>query len=122
MKPPSARSPTLSRPLRMLFAMTVLAVSTQASATVVAAAGTVVNINTYPEFGGGDFVFKLSTVVAGCEGGFWLSPSQPGFKTSVAFVMQARATGESITVGGNNGLIWNGSGSAFCKVDWLAAT
>jgi len=98
-----------------------LGASPQTSATVVGATGTVVQIYTYAEFGSGDFVFKLSTTVAGCEGGFWISPSQPGFKASVAFVMQARATEASISAGGNDTLIWPGSTAKFCKLDWLAA-
>ena len=104
----------------VVTALTMLTWSPQAFATVVSAAGTVAQINTYGDFGSGDFVFRLSTYVVGCEGGFWISPSQPGFKTLVAAVLQARATGESITVGGNDALIWNGSGSRFCKVDWFA--
>jgi hypothetical protein len=38
----------------------------------------------------------------------------------VAFIMPARASGQSITVGGNGAQIWNGSANKFCKVDWLA--
>jgi hypothetical protein len=110
-----------ARALGSGFAIAMLAMSLPASAAVVPASGTVAVVYAYAEFGSGDFVFRLSTTAAGCEGGFWLSPSQPGFKTLVAFVMQARATGETITVGGNNALIWNGSGSSFCKVDWLYA-
>jgi hypothetical protein len=116
-----AQANSTIRMLSMAIAGAMLVASPQVSATIVGATGTVVQIYTYPDFGSGDFVFRLSATVAGCEGGFWLSPSQPGFKASVAFVMQARASGESITVGGNDALIWNGSGSKFCKVDWLAA-
>lgn len=104
------------------LALSALLMSPPSSAAIVGASGTVININTYPEFGAGDFVFRLSNYVVGCEGGFWLSPSQPGFKTSVAFILQARATGETITVGGNNAQIWNGSASNYCKVDWLAVS
>jgi hypothetical protein len=102
------------------LALTTLVMAPPASATVVYSTGTVTHINTYPEFGGGDFVFRLSSYVAGCESGYWLSPSQPGFKTSVAFVLQARAAGESISVGGNNAVVWTGSATSYCKVDWLA--
>jgi hypothetical protein len=101
------------------LALAMLAVAPPASAAIVAASGTITHMNTYPEFGGGDFVFRLSNQVAGCEGGFWLSPSQPGFKTTLAFVLQARASGETISVAGNNALIWNGAATPYCKVDWI---
>jgi len=119
---PSALENVISiwRPFCVVVALTMLTLSPQASATVVSASGTVMQINTYGDFGSGDFVFRLSTYVAGCEGGFWISPSQPGFKTLVAAVLQARATGESISVGGNDALIWNGSASKYCKIDWFA--
>jgi len=108
------------RTLGAALALATLAAAAPASAAIVAATGTITHINTYPEFGGGDFVFRLSSYVAGCESGFWLAPSQPGFKTTVAFLMQSRAMGESISVAGNTAQIWSGSGSNFCKVDWVA--
>jgi hypothetical protein len=58
-------------------------------------------------------------MVAGCEGGFWLSPSQPGFKQSYAFILTARATGDTISAGGNNSAIWSGSSTKYCKLDWV---
>lgn len=109
-------------PIGLACAMSAMAMfaAAPAAATVVPASGTVVQINTYTEFGNGDVVFRLTNNVAGCEAGFWLSPSQLGFKTNVAFIMQARATGETITVGGNDALIWNGSAGRYCKVDWVS--
>jgi hypothetical protein len=107
-----------ARVLGVTLALAMLALAPPASAAIVVASGTITHMNTYPEFGGGDFVFRLSNQVAGCEGGFWLSPSQLGFKTTVAFVLQARATGDTITVAGNNALMWNG-GASYCKVDWI---
>ena len=89
-----------------------------ANAAVVVSTGTVSQLFTYQDFGGGDVVFRLSTQPSGCYG-FWLAPSQPGFKTTVAFIMKAQTTGESIQVGGDNAQIWNGSASPFCKVDFV---
>lgn len=116
-----AKKMSMIGPACAMSAMAML-VAAPAAATVVPASGTIIQINTYAEFGNGDVVFRLSNHVAGCEGGFWLSPSQLGFKTTVAFIMQARATGETITVGGNDALIWSGSASRFCKVDWVSIT
>src|SRR6188768_4317725 len=36
-------------------------------------------IHTYPSFGAGDVIFSLVAPVSGCSG-FWLQPSEPGFK------------------------------------------
>jgi hypothetical protein len=75
-------------------------------------------ILSYATYGNGDFTFRISNPVAGCYG-FWLSPQQPGFKTSVAFVLQARATGEPVRVGADNAQLWAGSGDQWCKVDYV---
>jgi hypothetical protein len=120
MKSTSYRGCGWSRASGLMIVMATLGMSSPpASAAVVYTSGTVISMHTYPDFGSGDFIFRLSTHIGGCEGGFWISPSQPGFKTTVAAVMLARTTGESITVGGDNAQIWNGSASAFCKVSWV---
>ena len=91
-------------------ALTMLTASPQVAVAVVTGTGTVTSIYIYPDFGSG---------ASGCEG-FWLSPSQARFKTTVAMILQARATGEAITVGGNNATLWAGSATGtFCNVEWL---
>jgi hypothetical protein len=88
-------------------------------AAVVHSSGTVTVILTYANFGQGDFTFRITNQPAGCNAGYWISPSQPGFKTTVAFVMQARATGETVLVGADNAQLWSGSGDQWCKVDYV---
>jgi hypothetical protein len=39
----------------------------------------------------------------------------------VAFLMQARASGDTISAGGNTALMWSGSAGAYGRVDWLGA-
>jgi hypothetical protein len=89
------------------------------NAAVVTAVGNVTVIVTYADWGNGDFTFRTSSMPASCYG-YWISPSQPGFKTLVAFILKAHATGEPVLVGADNALIWNGSASTYCKVDYVA--
>lgn len=100
------------------LALATLAASAVVQAAIVAATGTVTAIITYPSFGNGDFTFRISNQPAGCYG-FWLSPQQPGFKTSVAFVLKAHAAGEAVLVGADNAQLWTGSGDPWCKVDYV---
>jgi hypothetical protein len=95
-----------------------LAVLNPSNAAIVSATGTVSVILTYANFGNGDFAFRVSNPVAGCYG-FWVSPSQPGFKTTVAFILKAHASGDSILVGADDAQIWPGSGSPWCRVDYV---
>jgi hypothetical protein len=88
-------------------------------AAMVHASGTVTVILTYLNHGQGDFTFRISNPPSGCNTGYWISPSQPGFRSAVAFVMQAKATGETILVGADTAQLWNGSGDQWCKVDYV---
>ena len=105
--------------LRAVFALAAIALAPAVHAAIVSSSGTVAVILSYASFGGGDFAFRISTQPAGCESGFWLSQQQPGFKSSVAFILQARATGEAVLVGGDNTQLWSGSGDHWCKVDFV---
>ncbi len=108
------------RATRLACAALLLAVtfSLPASAASVASVGNVTVILTYPDYGGGDFGFRLSNQPSGCYG-YWLSPSQGGFKTSVAFILKAHAAGDQILVGANTSQTWTGSAEAWCKVDYV---
>jgi hypothetical protein len=109
----------MTKKIKTLFVGLALALAPVVHATVIDSDGTVVQIYTYADFGGGDFTFKLSGQKAACLHGYWISKSQPGFATSVAMILQARATGEVIKVGGHDTQMWNGSSGLFCKVDWI---
>jgi len=115
----NAKVPSWTSPgLFISIAASLALASMMAHAAVVVSTGTVAAFVTYGDFGGGDVAFRISNQPPGCYG-FWLAPSQPGFKTTVAFVMKAQTTGESIQVAGDNTQIWNGSGSPFCKVNYV---
>lgn len=105
--------------LKLALCSLLLAVAAAAHAAIVHAVGTVTVILTYLNHGQGDFTFRISNPPPGCAAGYWISPSQPGFKSAVAFVMQARATGETLLVGADTAQLWNGSGDQWCKVDYV---
>ena len=105
---------------KVLCATLMLALATFANAAVRSSTGTVAFIYAYGDFGGGDFTFKLSTQPSGCPDGFWIAKSQPGFSTTVALVLQAKATGDAIYVGGEDTQLWPGSSTgAFCKLNYV---
>lgn len=92
-----------------------------AQATVVYSTGTITWFSTYANFGGGDITFRLSNQPASCSSGYWMSKSQSGFAANLAFLLAARSAGETITVGGDDAMIWNGSASVFCRVEYIYA-
>jgi hypothetical protein len=71
----------------------------------------------YESYGGGDFIFRVTPAVAGCEGGFWMAPADGGYKTSVASALLALQSKINVRVWGYTEQLWSGSGSPTCKLD-----
>ena len=82
----------------------------------------VLEINTYEDFGGGDVMFRVNPTVVGCEGGFWLTPTDPGFKTNLASLMMAYQTKSGLRVRGYTDQIWTGSSAPACKLYSIGMT
>lgn len=96
-----------------------LCVAAPASAAIVHASGPVTVLITYANFGNGDIMVRLTNAHPSCADGFWLTPSQPGFKSSLAFLLAARSSGESVLIGAEDTLIWSGSGGRHCRIDYV---
>ncbi|MBS0418970.1 MAG: hypothetical protein JSR66_14750 [Proteobacteria bacterium] len=80
----------------------------------------VVQSYAYATYGGGDFVFSTSQQSAGCESGWYLKATDPGYKAVVATVLSAQAAGLQVTVTGDPNDLWPGSPSGhFCRVQYV---
>jgi hypothetical protein len=78
---------------------------------------TVVQTYAYASFGGGDFVFSTNIQGAGCEAGWYVKATDPGYKAVVATVLSAQAAGLQVTVVGDPADLWSGSPSGhFCRI------
>lgn len=53
---------------------------------------------------------------AGCDGGFWLSPLDKGFKSNLALVLWGHSISASVVVYGQSDQLWPGSGAKYCRV------
>lgn len=95
----------------------IAALPSQAALVMTPAPTTVVFVHSYTEWRGGDMVFKTGTMVAGCEAGFWLRPTDPGFQRNVALLTSAHLSGRQVMVWARDDIIWNGSSFKFCWVD-----
>jgi hypothetical protein len=114
---------TLARARRsayLLIGCTCAAASIPAAAAIVstaAASVTVTSTFAYTAFDGGDFIFSTSGSAPGCGNGWWISPSDPGFKSAVATVLAAQVSGSFVVVYGDNAALWSGSPSGrYCRV------
>jgi hypothetical protein len=77
----------------------------------------------YTSFGGGDFVFSTSVAVSGCESGWYMKVSDPGYKAAVSVVLTAQAAGLQVRVYGDTSDLWSGSPSGhFCRLQTVGAS
>src|ERR1700729_2260479 len=63
----------------------------------------------YTSYGGGDFVFSTSVAVSGCESGWYMKATDPGYKAAVSVVLAAQAAGLQVLVYGDTADLWSGS-------------
>jgi hypothetical protein len=87
------------------------------AAVVQSTAAPVTLIYSFSEFGTGDVVFKVANATpTTCNDGFWLRPSDPGFKTLYGMLMAAYHTKAPVTVQAYDDQKWPGSGGNYCRV------
>jgi|SRR6516164_8452727 len=71
----------------------------------------------YTAYGGGDFVFSTSIAAPGCGSGWYIKASDPGYRSAVAVVLAAQASGLQVVIYGDNSDVWSGSPSGqYCRV------
>lgn len=71
----------------------------------------------YSNYDGGDFVFSTSVAAPGCASGWYVKPTDGGYKSIVATVLTAQAVGLQVVVYGDSSDIWTGSPTGqYCRV------
>jgi hypothetical protein len=71
----------------------------------------------YTSYDGGDFVFSSSAAASGCESGWYLKSTDPGYKAAVSTVLAAQAAGLQVVVFGDPTDLWSGSPSGhYCRL------
>ena len=80
----------------------------------------VTKFHIYTDYGEGDVVFRVDATVAGCDG-FWLPPTDPGFRQTYAALLLVKATGATLEVTADESRVWPGSSARYCRVDSLTS-
>jgi hypothetical protein len=71
----------------------------------------------YTTYDGGDFVFSTSAAASGCESGWYIKATDPGYKAAVSTVLAAQAAGLQVLVYGDTADLWSGSPSGhYCRL------
>src|ERR1700691_3967515 len=103
----------------LVAAAACILVPCQARAVVVTpgAPVTITQSYAYTSYGGGDFVFTTSAEAVGCESGWYMKPTDRGYRAAVSTVLAAQAAGLQVLVYGDNTDLWSGSPSGqFCRL------
>ena len=78
---------------------------------------TVTQSYTYTTYDGGDFVFSTSVAAPGCGSGWYVKPTDGGYRAAIAVILTAQASGVQVMVYGDNSDLWTGSPSGqYCRV------
>lgn len=77
-------------------------------------------LSSFSDYGGGDVIFTITTVVSGCEAGYWLRPADAGFDRNLAAVMSAHLAGRPIIVLAHDNQLWSGSPGKYCRVHLIS--
>lgn len=102
--------------LKFTFAIVVLFCSAVANAALVTVSGKIATAYSFSDYGAGDVVFQMTVSGVGCETGFWLRPTDPGFKSNLSFLLAAHLSGRNVSVQGYNDSIWTGSAGKYCRL------
>jgi hypothetical protein len=107
---------SLRWPLRVGLAIAAAAFLAPATAAIVGnyEPKTVTEIFVFPE--NGDVIFRINVPVAGCENGYWMRQSDPGFKPALDVLLLIKSRGLSIKVWGYGDDLWPGSQVSTCRL------
>jgi hypothetical protein len=100
----------------LVFSFVVLVAASTAYAYVSTGTTRVTRIGVYAEYGGGDVVFSVANPLPGCEGGFWLKKSDPGFQTTLSTLLSAYHARATVKVYALTDQIWPGSAAPHCRL------
>jgi hypothetical protein len=98
---------------------------TDASAEIVTPSTpvTITQSYAYSNFDGGDFVFSTSAGAPGCASGWYVKPTDGGYRSIIAEVLTAQAAGLPVVVYGDNSDLWAGSPSGqYCRVQTVGVS
>ena len=102
-----------------LIATLLVGLTSTRAAEVISARQPIARVVIYTTYGSGDVVGTLvSGMPSGCFG-FWLRPSDLGFKSAYADLISSYHTNKSIIVGVENTSIWAGSANPYCRLVWI---
>jgi hypothetical protein len=78
---------------------------------------TITKIYTYTQTGGGDVLVVVAHPATDCADGFWLNPTDAGFKSTLSSLLAAHHAGSTVQIFGLDTELWPASSSgAFCKI------
>ncbi len=76
----------------------------------------ITKLTTYTQSGNGDVIISATITAPNCGGGFWLSPTDPGFNAALSTLLSAYHSKSIMNLGVEDTVFWDGSASRFCRL------
>ncbi|MEZ9526794.1 hypothetical protein [Enterovibrio norvegicus] len=77
---------------------------------------TIVIVNSYSEYGGGDVYFTLASPADECPNGYWMRKTDPGFQANLSMVIAAYQAKSSVRIYGLPDEMWSGTSGKACRL------
>ena len=78
--------------------------------------GKIIKMYAYAQYGGGDIQINVTNPPAKCAGGFWLSPDDAGFDSTLSFLLSGYHAKTKFQLTGDDTHLWGGSGTPYCRL------
>ncbi|WP_444889972.1 hypothetical protein [Microbulbifer sp. DLAB2-AA] len=100
----------------LLIAIGVM-LSTQALALSLTNTGTIIEINSYTDYGNGDVLIYFDTGLDACPSGGYISPTMPGYKTALSIALTGYTAERDVRMEVFTSNLWSGTSSnKFCAI------
>lgn len=74
----------------------------------------------YVTFGEGDILIIVDTPMIGCDSGYWMRKTDPGYESLLSIQLSAFHAKSTVRIHGHDDQLWNGdAGSKYCKLNWV---
>jgi hypothetical protein len=81
----------------------------------------VTRVMTYSQFDGGAVLFQTRDIITGCENGFFIRKSDPGFDALLSLLLSTHRDGAPVQVYAETGVLWPFSAGNYCHAMLLVA-
>lgn len=94
----------------------IMGINLAAHADLVSTTTHLTDVSVYANYNGGDVAVVVANPAPGCDNGFYVSPSDPGYKSVLAALLSSLHAKTQVNISGFDTNLWSGSGGKYCHI------